>query len=154
MLLSGKPALSFTTWNEEFHHLLKAHSAQTQPVLGISKRESCSEACRGRGGVCGQEAVSMWVSLQGAFPKWRDWIWGISCETVWQFTQMHKLARACARSVYIHLCLLAGPFLEVLWREHQGEKQQCANTACPATCPAKASISFWPQGLHSSHQDS
>lgn len=31
MRLSGKPALSFSTWNKEFYRLLKAHSAQTHP---------------------------------------------------------------------------------------------------------------------------
>lgn len=52
-------------------------------------------------------------------------------------------------------CLLAGPsLLEVLCREHQREKQQCASIAFPATCPAKPSISFRPRGLHSSHGDS
>lgn len=52
------------------------------------------------------------------------------------------------------LCASQILLLEVLGREHQGEKKRCANTACPATCAAKPSISSWPRGLHSSHGDS
>lgn len=148
MLLSGKPALSFTTWNKEFDRFLKAHSAQTHPCAWDFR---AGELLRAPVEGERQEVVSMWVTLRGAFPKWGDWIWGLSCGAVTTHTETAQTSPACARSAYIHLCLLTGPSPgTAVTGASRWEATMCKHCMSCCLC-CQTQHSFWPRGLPSSH---